>query len=318
MTRTAAHQPGNRDWKLIADWIETFAPCVYLAERETAWPRYVMLDALPFRLTARGGRGANASAFTILAAMGQDSPSALSSEGQRVLALRAFPGRAVAQQRPDWIEFLTELRDKLAGGTPAEFVVDLDPMIARAIKTVWPDAELAVPGANSMGPVIWWCHWHLGNVFQKHLADAGFLPDTPLQKQVQPALNSLSEWDAFTQAIAALRGPQYRALRNYMRKVSPKITWQVDHRYHYVAANGALETYLNTVRSGLNDRRGRFLNRERLNRLLELMVLEANSKASVPRYSKLIRAELEANKGFGMPRRQIIDPHNQPSLRVLP
>jgi hypothetical protein len=317
--RYGTGQRAGNDGRLVTDWLDAFVPCLYLAERETQWPRYVMLDALPFRLTAKDGRPANASAFTILAAMGQNYPSpetAETSSERQLLALRAYPGRPTAQQRGDWIDFLTELKDGLSGEPPVQFVVDLDPMIARAIKTVWPDAESGVPSADPIGPVVWWCHWHVANLLREHLAGAGFLPDTPLYKQVDRALADIAHWEAFTLDIAALRGPRLRTLRNYVRRISPKLAWQVAHRYRYVLASGALESYLADVRSALADRRGQFRNRERLNRLLELMVLEGNGKASVPKYSSLIRAELELNGGFGMPRRQSLDPAKSSSLRV--
>jgi len=79
---------------------------------------------------------------------------------------------------------------------------------------------------------------------------------------------------------------------------------------------GPLEQALTVVRSNLDDRRGSFGNRERLNRLLMLMQLDFNKQSNEQRYAKIIRDELLKLDGHSPPRRQILDPWKKPSLRL--
>jgi hypothetical protein len=64
----------------------------------------------------------------------------------------------------------------------------------------------------------------------------------------------------------------------------------------------------------LAGRRGPFGNRERLNRLLMLMVLQHRRAARPRDYARIIRDQLLATGGRAGARRQIDDPEGRPSL----
>jgi hypothetical protein len=317
--RRSAGYPTSRDGRLIRDWIEVFVPPLYLAEREQEWPPFVIIDALPFHVSDRSTRRLGGlPAFTIFAAMGQEKAGfgvTDAEAGRRLLALRAHPGVAIGQQLPDWLDFLAGLKEQLAG-VPRQFVVDMDPFLMRALRTIWPNAEHAVPGTPPAGPVVWWCHWHVRQAIDHQLERAGFVRGSPLRVELERALDNRANWQAFTQDVASLHAKVYRKLRNYLARLEPKLSWQIEHRHTYLATSGALESFLRDLRHSLGDRRGTFTNRERTNRMLELVLLEANGKASIACYSKLIRDELTLNGGFAMPRRQILDAAGNPSLRA--
>jgi hypothetical protein len=76
-----------------------------------------------------------------------------------------------------------------------------------------------------------------------------------------------------------------------------------------VLSTGPIEgKVLTFVRAKLNDRRGTFGNRERLNRLLMLIQMHLNKQAREQAHTKIIREELLKNGGHSLPRRQILDP----------
>lgn len=70
--------------------------------------------------------------------------------------------------------------------------------------------------------------------------------------------------------------------------------------------SSVLEQLTRPIASALYPRRYALKNRERLNRLLLLMVLHINGDDGVQAYSKAIRAWLEANNGRPTGRRRSI------------
>lgn len=81
-------------------------------------------------------------------------------------------------------------------------------------------------------------------------------------------------------------------------------------------STGGLETFIKPIEAAFYRRRYGMKNRERLNRLLLLLQLEANGHADERGYAKDIRDWLETTGGRpATPRRAIADSMAQPSLR---
>jgi hypothetical protein len=81
-------------------------------------------------------------------------------------------------------------------------------------------------------------------------------------------------------------------------------------------STGGLETFIKPIQAAFYRRRYGMKNRERLNRLLMLLQLEANADADERTYAKDIRDWLELTGGRpATPRRAIADPTARPSLR---
>jgi hypothetical protein len=81
-------------------------------------------------------------------------------------------------------------------------------------------------------------------------------------------------------------------------------------------STGGLETFIKPIEAAFYRRRYGMKNRERLNRLLLLLQLEANGHADERTYAKDIRDWLELTGGRpATPRRAIADPTERPSLR---
>jgi hypothetical protein len=109
---------------------------------------------------------------------------------------------------------------------------------------------------------------------------------------------------------------EFVPLRAWLKKWEPRVSFQVSHQMGRKVAVGPLEQAFTVICGNLNDRRGAFGNRERLNRLLRLMQLDINKQSNEQRYAKIIRDELVEQGGYSSPRRVIHDPWKKPSLRL--
>ncbi len=96
--------------------------------------------------------------------------------------------------------------------------------------------------------------------------------------------------------------------------MSERILWQLERRRGIPSTTTALEQHLLVIKEKLNKRKFVFRNRERTNRMLQLMQLHLNDQANERTYSALIRRQLAKAQGHPAARRIITDPQGQPSL----
>jgi len=294
------------DGSNIADWVELFAPAIFHVHRPLEWPRLVILDALPFhvsgrRLNALGHPQQGGSpAFHVFGAMGY-----FRFRETKLVGLQAFPGFGMRGGRPYWVEFLRSLNEQL-DGTPAQIVCDGDYELRAAINDVWLPGE---PGS----PEVFICHHHLRDSLTEKLRGAPVAADDPLYVAASEAFKTSDNWRAFEE-LAATRRPRIRTLTNWLRRNGDQVTYQFAHSYGRVTNTGPLESYFSELRHKLDDRRGGLSNRERLNRMLMLMMLHQRGVHSAADYAKIIREYLTDNNGRAGRRRQIDDPHGMPSL----
>lgn len=298
----------NKDGNTVADWVEVFAPVIYERYALTAWPEIVGLDSAPFKVERIGPSGhpiqGGQPAFHVFGAYGWQQKKTKGS----VIALRAQPGFNMNQGVPYWANFLEELCQRFGGGMPRQIVCDPDRDIWKAIELVWPPSQ-------GPSPVVIICHWHLRDRLQEILRQEGIKGLDPLYLAAGAALNFKAKWVAFRQLLDQ-SGIKNKTLSSWLKKWEQRIEFQLDNQKQFVVAVGPLEQALTFVRGSFNDRRGMFGNRERLNRLLMLMQLQLNQRAHEQRYAKIIREELVRQGGYSAPRRQILDPWKQPSLRL--
>jgi hypothetical protein len=128
----------SRQAALAADYLDAFVPAVIATLHPTAWPRVVVLDALPLLTrgyrpsrgrTAEGAEGdervGNLKAGTILIAL----------DGSMRHPLPCLMRVAGGKDAESWKAFFATL-----DGTPDAVVTDLDPALARAVREAWPGA----------------------------------------------------------------------------------------------------------------------------------------------------------------------------------
>jgi len=104
--------------------------------------------------------------------------------------------------------------------------------------------------------------------------------------------------------------------RRLERVVTAQIAQRPWVRARNPVGNGALEERLGWLGMHVGRRADRITNRERLNRMLLLMMLHSNGFANDVEYAHAIHDWLLTNDGRPrIPRRAIADPPGQPSLR---
>jgi hypothetical protein len=283
----------NNDGNTVADWVELFAPSIFEQRSPKEWPRILALDAQPFAVASSNGHPKRRvqPAFHVFGAYGWDAHGSGS-----VIALRAQPNFTFKHGVLYWAAFLEELRRRFGDGLVEQIVVDADDNIVQAIELVWP--------RTGPSPVVYVCHRHLKNrlltiLRQNHVAAAD-----RLYQAAEHAFDWQNRWDDF---LALARQAGIRQVDAWLANWEPRVSFQIANQRGRKVSVGPLEQALTVVRNNLEDRRGAFKNRERLNRLLMLMQLDLNEQADERRYAKTIRDQLLANGGYSSPRRVIVD-----------
>lgn len=292
--------PSN-DSSVVEDWVEVFAPVVFEPQAPKEWPPMVMLDDLPFEIRSTQNKGGKKIVFRVFAALGYDE-----KQHRSIVRYEAF-----ADKRPaNWRAFLTSIP-----GRPQWIVCDNESGMLGGIALAWPTTP------EEPSPLIWLCHWHLKNALHKLLYRHRKLA-TPLGDALDTAFNNRAKWDDFCQLA---RQANFPAIEKWLDKPSAtwwagnvstelRIGWQLDNMRGVTTSTSALEQNLRTIKHNLKQRKFAFRNRNRMNRLLMLMQLEANGKASERRYAQRIRHILESNGGHPAARRIITDPKGHSSL----
>jgi hypothetical protein len=308
-----------RHGQLVADWVEVFAPVVFERFRLDIEERYarvmagegtLLLDALPFHIKGRVRRQGCVRVFSVYAAM-----SYTGREAADLLKLQAFHGTRT-NVTAEWEQFLRSLP-----GEPQRVVCDFDKDILRAVRRVWPAAEVYV------------CEWHLKERLRKILEENGVWgsrhEDDDRQvlgvRRVRAAVNhafaSTYGWDTFGELAHRLR---IRQLDRWVANRDALIRDQLTRRplgyrqqLGMAVTTGPLEQKLRVLRERLRERRFSFRNRTRMDRLLMLLQLELDGYSSEQVYAAAIRDWLLSNGGRPrLPRRAIADPNGASSLRA--
>jgi len=196
--RRRAGRKANGEGRLVADWVETYAPLIYQPQIPSAWPDVLLIDEIPFHIRWQN-RPSGRQPYSILGAM-EWRP-----DGQhRLIRLEARGGAG----KQDWIEFLSALP-----GTPRRIVCDAAKPPQAAIAAVW----------GTQPPIVFLCHWHLARRFRELLKRDGRTGD-PIEKLLEAAFSSPTEWSAFTSAARVLPAP---TIQFWLRAHEQRVTWQV-------------------------------------------------------------------------------------------
>jgi hypothetical protein len=275
--------------RLLEDWIEVFAPVLWEEFAPRAWPDVLVLDRVPFRLRNRkttGKGGPSGVAFNVFAGLGY------TPDGQgQIWRYQAFP-RA---RKATWMAFLRSLP-----GRPGHIVCDGEQAITEAIAAVWP------PTSTDPAPVIHLCQWHLKKPALAILKGYGCdHPSHPLRRQLEGSMRSVKAWAGFGRFQSYYAYPELDAL---WKEATPRVLHEIAKNAPGVPhTGGLLELHLQTLRGAIEPRRQFFHNRERMNRLLMLLVLAANRHNDETLYARIIRSHLETTGGRHVKQRHIDD-----------
>jgi hypothetical protein len=275
------NHPTSRDANLVMGFVELLTDVVAAPFQETSWPEVLLIDTLPFRVRPVHAirddwtspripqdQRVSQAAFYVHAVMGYFD------EGKsRLMKLVAVPDKSS-------IHIEKILRS--LPGIPQRVVCDGAPEIANAVLNVF-----TYPNA----PLVWLSHFHA----KQQIKDK-FTQRDPLLDQVDGAFRDVATWQAWVTAVRAYDPVWWKRLHRWLDDHEAQITWQLQSGLE-PASTGALEQSLNAVAARLNTRTSYLRNRERTNRMLELMRLSISEQDSVPAYAKSIRHFLEAHDG---------------------
>jgi len=282
----------SRHGQLAADWVEVFAPVVFAPRAPTSWPQEgtLVLDHFYFRLRRSDTPTRSYFAWHVLCALAY-------VDGQRELwRLQAFTNATPAS----WREFFFGLP-----GAPGRIVCDAHSGMLKVIEERWPQTE------------VYLCEWHLRHALERLLDKIGGATAEQLLPRTEAAFAGRHFWARFDVEARQLDDDRMNA---WLDRWSPIIASQLARRPRGASdqprSTGGLETFIKPIEAALYRRRYGMKNRERLNRLLLLLQLEANGHADERGYAKDIRDWLELTGGRpGTARRVIADPAARPSLR---
>jgi hypothetical protein len=180
------------------------------------------------------------------------------------------------------------------------------------------------PPTQGPSPVIFRCHWHLGERLRKIVRENKIDQNDPLRVRLRHNgatdlctcifCGDGARWDDWE---ADARNRKLTPLTKWIDRNGSLIRWQLENRTKLRAKTsvGPLEQAFTAVTDAFNNRRGLIRNRERLNRRMMLIQLEANGQAKLGAYAKVIRDELLKNAGYGA-QRYVVDDKNGSSLRL--
>jgi Transposase, Mutator family len=289
----------TRHGQLVGDWVEVFAPVVFEAHRPFAWPEAgsLLLDDLPFSVR-EPSTGRFRIAFRVFCAAGFEN------RRPKLWRVEAFPDASQA----NWEAFLSGL-----DGAPPRVVCDNHHGLNGAVRAAFPEAELYL------------CEWHLRHALDRLMAkirkrDEDRAAIDALLPRVEAAFTGPSFWKPFVRDARAADIPRLqswldgagRVVEDQFRRRGPRRLRPADMPLSTSPMDGLIEP----IRAALHSRRYGLKNRERTNRLILLMHLQANRQADSLAYATSIRAWLQANGGRPrVARRGVADPGGVPSLR---
>ena len=289
----------TRHGQLVGDWVEVFAPVVFERHRPCAWPATgsLLLDDLPFSVRDPAS-GRFQIAFRVFCATGFE-------RGQpKLWRVEAFPDASQA----NWEAFLRALE-----GAPQRVVCDNHHGLNGAARAAFPQAELYL------------CEWHLRHALERLMAkirkgDEHRDAIDALLPRVEAAFSGPSFWKPFVRDARAADIPRLESWLDGAGRVVEDQFARRGLRSQRPAdmplTTSPMDGLIGPIRDALHPRRYGLKNRERTNRLLQLMQLHANRQDDQVAYAKDIRTWLEANHGRpSVPRRAVTDPRSAPSLR---
>lgn len=308
--KRAGHLGGSptRDGRLCRDWVSQYAPILADHYLPTEWPDILLLDELPFHISASSGVQSGTHAFSVFGAMGYGEGTfeeALAAKGKPrpvLWGLHASERRRAA----DWKEFFERL-----DGEPVHVVCDQAPALVNAVEDVWPNARVYASTTHLT--------LRLQEIMRNHK-----LRDTEPHRVLGQETFSGSGTDAYGDFIRFRKALEKFLAADHSDCDDRQITgvkklkkWLANNHstvvrslveWHWPVSVGALERALKEVKAALYYRRYNLRNMDRLQDLLTLLQLTINDLDDERRWEEELRHNHEDFHWAPPPRRQVDDP----------
>lgn len=273
--------------QVVGAWVETLGPVVCAPYAESSWTETIVCDATAFSFRNHT-TDRRQHAFSVLAIVGYEHTG-----GPRVLALHATHRANDA----GWLEAFSRL-----GGTPRMVVSDQAQATANALVSRWP--------VNA--PFLYYCEHHLRKNALARLDIYGLAQnDNPVFAALGSAFTSPQAWTTFRRQAG-----RHTRIRSWALSVDAIVKSQSAQRplLPYVRSNSAVEDTLRKLRAAIAPRAWSLRNKERTNRMLELMRVRMNNQASEAAFAHTIREALM--NGLILPgQMRIVDAGTGPVIR---
>lgn len=302
--RTEVRATYGANGTLVADWLEVFAPPIWAALGQAAWPTVIAVDELPFAGASpatgawpqRGKVKGGVDLFSVLGAQGYPS-----RDQGRPWFFQPYPSAT----NDAWQSFFRAL-----DGRPDVIIGDAAAAWQLAARRAWPDDP----------PEMLVSEFHLSRVIEAHLVRLGIPILDPLWQIAREAFRDPGHW---LDLMAALTASGDTRCERFARKYGERIERQITNHPHGAGtadvplSTGALElVFRRELSRRLGDRRGLFTNRQRLARLILLMTLDMTDLADERQWAKIIRDYLLVRGGQPPRARAIVDQTGVSSLLI--
>ncbi len=251
--------------QVVGAWVETLGPVVCAPYAEAEWPETLVCDATAFSYRDHT-TDRRRPAFAVLAIVGYEP-----GRPPRVVALHATHR---ANQK-GWTEAFSRLP-----GTPTMVVSDQSQATANALAACWP--------ANP--PFLFACEHHLRKNALAYLDLYGLAQEgNSVFGALTTAFTSPAAWTAFRR-----RAGRYLRISTWAKSVDALVRAQAAARpsLPQIHSNSAVEATIRKVRASIAPRSYALRNKERTNRLLDLMRVAMCGKASEVAFAHYIREAL--------------------------
>lgn len=283
------------DGQLVANWVDVFGPVVTFDHGHSLWPERIAVDCVGFRVGGPVPR-----TLYIMVAVGYDAPA----YQPQVWLMRPY-----AEKTQDaWESFFEELR-----GTPARIVADMDGAIQGAVSACFPRPGSAPPDYH-------WSDLHVQRAIENALGPLHAQPDHEIWKLLDRALLGPAAWDRFVRAVEQedATATSLPAMTRWLGNRAALIRAQSIRRGDGPYSTGAVEAVNLKLKNELiGERANRLGNRRRMIKLLDLLTVGLNGRASEREFAKAVRIHLETHQGRPLlSQRQHDDLRGAPSLYV--
>ena len=285
----------SKEPALAMAYVDQYAPIIAKELLPTRWPAVVAIDSKPYKRRQLIEDSKN-DGFGTYHSGGKEYGEVMAAVDHtirgdsKLVALRLEGGR----DQSSWEAFLRSL-----DGEPQWVVADQDGGLEAAMAKVWPDATL------------YNCDAHLrlnatdylikdGVPLDRIKSRSGKKPNEtlvwekhPLHRRLLKAVQTPNGWKRFKAGVEHWVPPEKdKGIRKWIRDTEPLILYQMDlraeHPDMWLVSNGSVEAQISTLSHAIGFRMINFKNAARLQKTIDLMMIELRHDADEAVYAKIL------------------------------